>query len=70
MYIYKVKQQDMSLIKEINKEPYLKISNCIDKSDLDFSFNKCLELENKYGKSKTLNKLFSKILSKLEKYED
>lgn len=54
----------MTLISEIKKNHYLKVSNCTDKSDLEFAIDECKRLEAKFGQSKTLDRIWMKLINK------
>lgn len=57
----------MTLTQEIKNNPYLKVINCLDKSDCDLGMNLCLELEKRYGKSRMLDSIFNNLFEKKEK---
>ncbi len=59
----------MTLTQEIQKNPYFKVSNCSDVSDLDYAISEVLKLEDKYGKSKTIDKVFEKLHNKRKKLQ-
>lgn len=56
----------MTLTAQIKNEPYFKLSNCLDESDLDYGMSRVLELEQQFGKSKMLDKIFEKLFDKKE----
>jgi hypothetical protein len=60
----------MTLSQKIAKEPYLKISNCADISDLEYGIDQLKKLDAEYGENnKTLLKLWAKFLDKKKKIE-
>lgn len=54
----------MTLTNEIRQNPYLKVSNCTDKSDLEYAIDECRKIEIKYGQSKTLDRIWIALINK------
>jgi hypothetical protein len=54
----------MTLANEISQNPYLKVSNCTDKSDCNYAIEECERLEKKYGQSRTLDKIWVALINK------
>jgi hypothetical protein len=55
----------MTLQEKIKSNPYLKVSNCTDISDLEYAMNCLRELDKEFGENnKTLLKLWAKFLDK------
>lgn len=54
----------MTLTEKINSNPYLKVSNCTDLSDIEYGISEIKSLELQYGQSKTLTNLLGKFLVK------
>lgn len=54
----------MTLTNEINQNPYLKVRNCTDKSDCNYAIGECKKLEEKYGQSKTLDRIWIALINK------
>lgn len=54
----------MTLTNEIRQNPYLKVSNCTDRSDCDYAISECQKLEKKYGQSKTLDRIWIRLINK------
>ena len=53
----------MTLSEKIKSNPYLKLSNCTDISDLEFAMDELRKLDAEYGdNNKTLSKLWTKFL--------
>lgn len=49
----------MKMLKEkIKNDPYLKIGNCVDESDLRYALNRINELRNEYPDSKLLENMY------------
>jgi len=60
----------MTLTEKIKSNPYLKVSNCTDISDIEYAINELRKLDAEYGDdNKTLLKLWSKFLDKKKKLE-
>jgi hypothetical protein len=54
----------MTLTNEISKNPYLKVSNCTDRSDIEYAIEQCRSLEAQFGQSKTLDKIWIALINK------
>jgi hypothetical protein len=53
----------MTLSEKIKSNPYLKLSNCTDISDLEYAMDELRKLDAEYGENnKTLAKLWTKFL--------
>ena len=60
----------MTLTEKIKSNPYLKVSNCTDISDIEYAMEELRKLDAKYGDdNKTLLKLWCKFLDKKKKLE-
>ena len=60
----------MTLSQKIANEPYLKVSNCTDISDLEYGIDQLKKLDAEYGENnKTLLKLWGKFLDKKKKID-
>ena len=60
----------MTLTEKINSNPYLKVSNCTDISDIEYAMDELRKLDAEFGESnKTLLKLWSKFLEKKKNME-
>ncbi len=60
----------MTLTEKINSNPYLKVSNCTDVADLEYSMDELRKLDAEFGENnKTLLKLWAKFLDKKKKLE-
>lgn len=58
----------MTLVETIKSNPYLKVSNCTDLSDINHAIDCLRELDKKFGSNnKTLLKLWAKFLDKKKK---
>lgn len=57
----------MTLTEEINKNPYLKVSNCTDISDVETAMEALKALDKKYPKSKLLLSIWAKMIAKKKK---
>lgn len=54
----------------IKKNPYLKLSNCVDLSDINCAIDELRRLDSEFGKENpTLLRLWSKFLDKKNKFE-
>lgn len=55
----------MTLIEKINSNPYLKVSNCTDISDIEYAMDELRKLDAQYGdNNKTLLNLWAKFIAK------
>jgi hypothetical protein len=55
----------MTLADKINSNPYLKVSNCTDVSDLEYAMDCLRKLDKEFGETnKTLLRLWKKFLDK------
>jgi hypothetical protein len=62
--------ETQTLNQAIKSNPYLKVSNCTDLSDVESAIDDLRILDNIYGKNnKTLLKLWAKFLDKKSKIE-
>lgn len=60
----------MTLKQKIKSNPYLKVSNCTDITDLEYAMGELKKLDAEFGESnKTLLNLWSKFLDKKKKLE-
>lgn len=60
----------MTLTEKINSNPYLKVSNCTDISDIEYAIDELKKLDIEFGENnKTLLKLWAKFLDKKKKME-
>lgn len=60
----------MTLTEKINSNPYLKVTNCTDIADLEYSMDELRKLDAEYGENnKTLLKLWAKFLDKKKELE-
>ena len=60
-----IKKYQMTLTQKIKSNPYLKVSNCKDISDVDYAISELFKLDAEFGeKQKTLLNLWSKFLFK------
>jgi hypothetical protein len=60
----------MTLTQEIKNNPYLKLSNCTDISDLETAMDYLRKLDVQFGEqNKTLLKIWAKFLDKKNKLE-
>lgn len=60
----------MTLSQKINSNPYLKVTNCTDVSDIEYAMDELRKLDAEYGDTnKTLLKLWCKFLDKKKKLE-
>ena len=60
----------MTLSEKIKSNPYLKVSNCTDISDLDYAMSELRKLDKEFGENnKTLLNLWEKFLDKKKKLE-
>lgn len=60
----------MTLSQKINSNPYLKVRNCTDISDIEYAMDELRKLDAEYGnENKTLLKLWAKFLDKKKKLE-
>jgi len=60
----------MKLTEKIKSNPYLKVSNCTDISDIEYAMDELRKLDAEYGDdNKTLLKLWCKFLDKKKKLE-
>lgn len=65
IFEYQIKRTEiMTLTIEIKNNPYLKVSNCTDKSDCEYAIEECRRLEKKYGQSKMLDKIWVSLINK------
>jgi hypothetical protein len=70
VYICTNNMKDMTLTEKIKNNPYLKVSNCTDISDLDYAMDELRKLDAEFGENnKTLLKLWAKFLDKKKKLE-
>jgi len=59
-----------TLVQKINSNPYLKVSNCTDISDLEYAMDELRKLDAEFGEqNKTLLKLWTKFLDKKKRLE-
>ena len=59
------KQKEMTLQEKIKQNPYLKISNCTDISDIEYAMDSLKELEKQFGKANTtILSIWAKIINK------
>jgi hypothetical protein len=64
------KPRQMKLQDKINSNPYLKVSNCTDISDIEYAIDELRKLDAEFGKeNKTLLKLWGAFLEKKKKLE-
>lgn len=60
----------MTLTEKIKSNPYLKVSNCTDISDIESAIDELSKLDAEFGEdNKTLLKLWAKFLDKKKKLE-
>jgi hypothetical protein len=60
----------MTLTEKINSNPYLKVSNCTDITDIEYAIDQLHILDAEYGAdNKILLKLWSRFLDKKKKLE-
>jgi len=60
----------MTLVEKIKNNPYLKVSNCTDVSDIEYAMGELRKLDIEYGEeNKTLLNLWSKFIDKKKKLE-
>ena len=60
----------MTLSQKINNNPYLKVSNCTDISDIEYAMDELRKLDAQFGENnKTLLRLWAKFLDKKKKLE-
>ena len=60
----------MTLSDKIKKNPYLKVSNCMDLADVKYAISCLIELDEEFGKeNKTLIKMWDRFLRKKKKLE-
>lgn len=59
----------MTLTQKINSNPYLKVSNCTDISDLEAAMDMVIELEKEFGETKRTQKLWLSLWDKKRKLE-
>ena len=60
----------MTLTEKIKNNPYLKVSNCVDISDIESAMDALRILDMEFGEdNKTLLKLWAKFLDKKKKLE-
>jgi len=60
----------MSLVERINNNPYLKVSNCTDISDIESAMDDLRKLQVEFGENnKTLLELWKKFSDKTKKLE-
>lgn len=51
----------MTLTEKIKSDPYLKISNCLDESDLRWALDRIEDLRKDYPESKVLRDMYFKF---------
>ncbi len=60
----------MTLSQEINSNPYLKVSNCTDISDIEYAMDCLRMLDKKHGENnQTLLNIWAKMLAKKKRLE-
>jgi hypothetical protein len=60
----------MTLTEKINNNPYLKVSNCTDITDIEYAIDQLHILDTEYGtNNKTLLRLWAQFLNKKNKLE-
>jgi len=66
-----VKAKKMTLTEKINSNPYLKVGNCTDISDIEYAIDELKKLDTEFGeKNKTLLALWAKFLDKKKRLEN
>ena len=56
-----------TLTESIKTQPYFRVTNCKDVADLKYGINQVHELEEKFGRRKTLDKIFNRLFKKARK---
>ena len=57
----------MTLTEIINKEPYFKVTNCLDVEDCSYAIKEVHKIEKIYGSSKSLDKIFERLYNKKQR---